>query len=81
MAKDNIFSKFLEKLLKVNLSMEVEGERERDWGWGRHSHADKFSNKKHIFSTMNCTAVEQSRPQGPRMWADTGDLAVLFVLS
>lgn len=65
MAKENICSKFLEKLLKVNLSMEAEGERKR-LEWGRHSHADKFLNKN-TFSTMNCTAVEQSRPQGPRL--------------
>lgn len=65
MAK-NICSKFLEKLVKVNLSKEAEGERKR-LKWGRHSHADKFLNKKNTFSTMNCTAVEQSRPQGPRL--------------
>lgn len=66
LAKENICSKFLEELLKVNFSMEAKGERKR-LEWGRHSHADRFLNKNNIFSTMNCTAVEQFRPQGPRL--------------
>lgn len=65
--KIKLFSKLLAKLLKVHLSMEAKGEREKDWGGGGIPHADKFSNKKHIFIKLNCSAVEQSRPQGPKM--------------
>lgn len=77
--KRTFSSKLLEKILKVNLWVEAEGEREK--GGGEHSYIGKFSNKKHIFSTMNYTADEQFSPQGPRLWADTSDPSVLFVLS
>lgn len=45
--KRTLISKFLEKLLKVNLRVEAEDERQKELGG--HSRTDKFSNKKHIF--------------------------------
>lgn len=46
--KGTFSSKFLEKLLKVNMRVEAEGEKEETGGRGTHSHVDKFLNKKHI---------------------------------
>ena len=77
--KRTFSSNLLEKLLKVNLRVEAEDERERDW-WGEAIQTS-FQTRSTLFSTMNCAAVEQSSPQGPRLWAGTGDPSVLSVLS
>ena len=51
-------------------------QEKRDW-CGEAFPTDRFSNMKHIFSTMNCAAVEQPSSQEPRLWAGTGDPSVL----
>lgn len=79
--KRTFSSKLLERLLKVSLRVEAEDKREmRLVGGGIHIQTS-FLTRSTFFSAINCTAVEQSSPQGPRLWAGTGDPSVLSVLS
>lgn len=72
-------SKFLEKLLKVNLRVEAKAERLKGLKGVAFTCTQVVKKEAH-FSTMNCTAVEQSCPQAPRLWAGTGNLSPLLVL-